>query len=160
MKKVEEKEIPQTLPDLNASPEILEKIAEKNPKALVAAIQHSFHSGPLPPASELAEYDKICPGLATRIVVMAEKEQDFSHGVKKEIIALERQKIETDHKAITRGQISSLVFAVLSLFVAAFLGYKGHEWLAGFMVGVPLATVIGVFTYSAHKKSPDDSTKE
>lgn len=49
----------------------------------------SFHSGPLPPSRELAEYERIHSGLANRVVVMAEKEQSHRHAREDRVIRAE-----------------------------------------------------------------------
>jgi uncharacterized membrane protein len=37
------------------------------------------HIGPLPPPAQIADYERVLPGLATRIVDMAQAEQKFRH---------------------------------------------------------------------------------
>jgi len=37
-------------------------------------IQQKFHQGPIPPSEELANYDRIAPGAAERIIRMAEEQ--------------------------------------------------------------------------------------
>ncbi len=44
-----------------------------------AIVHESFHSGPLPSAAALAEYEEALPGLADRIVTMAENESAERH---------------------------------------------------------------------------------
>jgi len=37
--------------------------------------------GPLPDSEELMRYNEVVPGAAERIIRMAEKQQDFAHGI-------------------------------------------------------------------------------
>lgn len=56
--------------------------AEKLPetvKLIKQIIIAEHHKGPLPSSRQLAEYEKILPGLAERIVQMSEKEQTHRH---------------------------------------------------------------------------------
>ena len=50
----------------------------KNDVAIVAASSQSLvYSGPLPPASEMDKYEKICPGAADRILKMRNNKQNI-----------------------------------------------------------------------------------
>lgn len=43
-------------------------------------VRRAFHSGPVPSSSELRAYEDVLPGLADRLVVLAEKEQKIRGG--------------------------------------------------------------------------------
>lgn len=74
--------------------------------AIVATSSRSLeHSGPLPPASEMAQYEKICPDAAERIIIMAEKQSE------------NRQKIEY---AVVRVSIKK-AFYILGVESAFFI---------------------------------------
>jgi len=48
--------------------------ATPQPVAHAHVIQQKFHQGPIPPSEELANYDRIAPGAAERIIRMAEEQ--------------------------------------------------------------------------------------
>lgn len=57
--------------------QILEALPDDTPPELRAVIRRAVHSGPVPSAGELQRYELVLPGLANRLVSMAEKEQDI-----------------------------------------------------------------------------------
>ena len=93
----------------DTSPEIIERITEL-----------TAFSGPLPPASMLREYEATLPGMADRVVAMAEKEQEIR---------------KRDNKHILYNgtfKISGSILVSLSLVVAGvFCGVIGQPWLGG-----------------------------
>lgn len=81
------------------------KKQEQQDLAIVATSSRSLvYSGPLPPANEMAQYEKICSGSADRIITMAEKQSEH------------RQNIE--HAAVCASNWRSIL-GVLSAFVIA-----------------------------------------
>src|SRR6266699_3874292 len=70
--------------------------------------QQSWFSGPLPAPETLAEYDRVLPGLARRIVERWEKESDHRQGMERSIV---RARISNQ----SRGQIIGAVLAVIVL---------------------------------------------
>jgi len=80
-------------------------------------IQQSAFSGPIPPPEFLQKYNEILPGLADRLVRMAEKQEDHRH-------ALERSAVKAE---ITRGyigQASGLIVALTGLAIGGWLLYR------------------------------------
>lgn len=57
--------------------EILESLP---PEQVLAVIKSAYHSGPVPSPQALQQYNDILPGLADRLVTMAEKEQSIRAG--------------------------------------------------------------------------------
>src|SRR6266508_605347 len=82
------------------------------------------HEGPLPPPQQLQAYDRVLPGLAERIVSMAEREQNNRH-------AMQRVEVEGGLELARRGQRYGLAVAVLVLVVSLILVLTGHEVVGG-----------------------------
>lgn len=64
--------------------EILEALPPNTPAEVRAIVRRAFHSGPVPSPESLQRYEEVLPGLANRLVKMAENEQglrssDTSH---------------------------------------------------------------------------------
>jgi uncharacterized membrane protein len=74
------------------------------------------HVGPLPPASELAAYEAVQPGLAERIVAMAEKAANTRHEATLAPIRAEAFAIKAATVAVAG---LPLVLAVGAIFLAA-----------------------------------------
>lgn len=83
-------------------------------------VQHSYHSGPLPPPETLEAYGKVVPGLAEKIVDMADREQRHRH-------ELEREDLKQDRREARRGQYLGFV-TILLLIVAALLAVWLGSW--------------------------------
>jgi uncharacterized membrane protein len=104
------------------------------------------YSGPIPQASEIRQYEEVLPGLADRIVTMAEKQ------------AKHRRRMETmdvffEHLHVTAGQASALIVALFFGWIAWDLGQDGHEVLAAFIGGVDLVALVSVFIYGKRKEA-------
>ncbi|MBI5524271.1 MAG: DUF2335 domain-containing protein [Desulfarculus sp.] len=105
----------------------------------------ALHVGPLPPAEELSKYEQVLPGVADRIVAMAEKEQAHRHGM---------QDVRT--KAAIRDSGRGVVFAFI-LCLAAIAGGSitaiVSAPLAGGAIALGgLASLAGTFIYGTRLK--------
>lgn len=98
----------------------------------------SRHTGPLPAPHTLAEYEAVLPGLAERIVNMAENEQAHRHD-------LEKTDLRQDYVISRTGQALGITALVVIAALAAYLGSLGHPGWAATVAGIDLAAVVGVF---------------
>ena len=109
-----------------------------------------YYSGPIPPPESLAKYNDIHPGLAERIITMAESE------------AIHRRKMESRMTKISIiATILGICFAFFSVCIISFLVYyciyKGFGTeAAGIAVGA-IASVAGVFMF--FKRANKNNTK-
>jgi uncharacterized membrane protein len=79
---------------------------------------HAQWAGPLPPPAVLKQYDEIATGLAERIVVSMEREQEHRHEMDRKLLVA--------HQAIyTRGQFLAAFIALTCLVLGFALGYQG-----------------------------------
>lgn len=108
--------------------------------ALPLEVRHhqSLHMGPLPDPRQLAAYDEVLPGLANRIVEMAELEQQHRHG-------LERVELTQPYNLAQRGQAFGLILAVLVLAFGCLLIVTGSPILGAGVVGLDLVALVAVF---------------
>jgi uncharacterized membrane protein len=105
----------------------------------------ALHVGPLPPAEELAKYERVLPGSADRIVAMAEKEQQHRH---------ERQAIQVRAEARDSGR--GVIFAFL-LGLAAIVGGTltaifSSAWAGSVISLAGISTLVGTFIYGTRMK--------
>ena len=103
--------------------------------------QTSFHSGPLPPAEELQQFDSILPGLADRIVTMAEKEQSNAH-------ELQRIAAKGAHRMIFAGW---LFLTLLGLMVLAYFAMLARMAVVAGLIITSLG-VASIFAYKGIKR--------
>ena len=110
-------------------------------------------TGPLPPPSDLAQYEQISLGFADRIMSMAEREQTHRHK-------------DTDDRLVIQGKLAKRgqIFGfILSLVII--LGGLGLVWMdkptSGFVaILAGIATVAGPFIYSRLRKKPPASKSD
>lgn len=101
------------------------------------AVQQTWQ-GPIPSPKQLAEFEAIKPGLANRIVSMAEDE-----GVHSRLI--ERRALNWSIAAQLVGQVFGLGIALACLYAAYWLAMAGHDAVAGILGGATLTTVALAF---------------
>ena len=88
------------------------KVAAQVDDARIVESRQTLHfSGPLPPASALGAYDEVLPGLAERIVKMAEKEQDARLQAERDVLLENKKMIDL----AARGQRFAFILVGASL---------------------------------------------
>ena len=138
------------------SPEVREAISGLRPEqrcAVIQAIKQESFSGPIPHPELLQKYENIQSGFAERIVGMAERQLD--HRIK-----CENEIVNGSVNDSKRGQNYGFIVALLFLGAAVFLGYSGHDWLAGVLGGGTLLGLVTIFVTSKPEKSTDDTAAE
>nr|WP_232843717.1 DUF2335 domain-containing protein [Secundilactobacillus angelensis] len=115
-------------------------------------IQRSTFSGPLPPPSQLSQYEEILPGSADRILKMAENQ------------ALHRQNLETtvvksNSRDSLLGVIFGFILGVMIIGGGIFLAIKGDSY--GPWLTLAGATgLIGVFVYGTRSSRKERVEKD
>jgi len=94
--------------------------------------------GVLPPPEILAEYDKIVPGSAARILDAFEKQSEHRRAL--EIKAQEAQIADT-----RRGQIFGLVIGLTAIISGSVTAIYGSELAGGFIGGGGVIGLVSVF---------------
>ena len=84
-----------------------------------AVTELSVSLGPIPPAEELARYEKALPGAADRIIGMAEQEQSGRIKLRAATVGTERIRIA-----------ASVLLGALLIGVCALATYTGNAWIA------------------------------
>jgi uncharacterized membrane protein len=124
VEKVEASDIVEIISKQN--PRLFNGIKKEKQAEIVKAFSIGFmqiqkhHSGPLPDAETLEHYSNIIPNGAERIMVMAEKEQDFRHG-----LSTDESKRILNQRGI--GQIFGFIIAIVGIGGGIFLAYSGKE---------------------------------
>jgi len=85
----------------------------------------SAYSGPFPPPELLAEFDRVLPGTAQRLLDWTERQIDHRQG-------LEKQQVEGSERRMDRGQIFGFGVAFVALVVAGEIATLGPPgWVTG-----------------------------
>jgi uncharacterized membrane protein len=104
--------------------------------------------GPLPPPEILAQYGEIIPHGAERLMVLLEKQTDHR-------ISIESRLVEARVSTTSNGQRIAAGLSVFFGLVAAFLGYTGHDILAG---SIGVTTIVGLAVVFVLGKEPGRKT--
>ena len=115
--------------------------------------------GPLPPPVALQQYDDVHPGLAERIVQMAEKQVDSRIRVDDRASLQEDVRVQTERTAVigdSRRAYIGLFFAfILSLLIISLAYYAvvwGNPWVGVAAIGINIAGLAGVFVYGTNAR--------
>ncbi len=120
------------------TPEVVERLLSGPQVTAQVTALFSHFSGPLPPPETLAGYDRIMPGLANRIVEMAEAYQRHQ-------IGLERDQFKVATESGRRGQWLGFGVAFVGFAVTAYLGSLGQPVAAGVVAALDLGSIVTVF---------------
>jgi uncharacterized membrane protein len=102
----------------------------------IARFEAEFFEGPLPHPGILAEYDRICPGAASRILAMAESQSQHRQ-------ELERLVVLSNCRSQDRGPILGFLLAAGAITLGGFLILHGKE-VSGLvaLIGALVAVVV------------------
>ena len=118
-----------------------------NPAIPLLPSRVTSFEGPLPPPEILSQYERILPGMAERVIHMAEEEQRVRHEAVRNDDARKGELVNMANEEVAmkkRGQIiglSVIFICVVLAFVAAIIGIE--KWWAFLLV--PTASLIASF---------------
>jgi uncharacterized membrane protein len=115
------------------------------------------HAGPLPHPSVLREYNNVIPGLAERIVRMAETQS--SQRIERENKALDAQIALARRNSIfiIAGQVFSFVVSMTAILGGVWVALHGQAWVGGIVgTGGLSGLVIGILNL---RKGTQDAEK-
>jgi len=109
-------------------------------------------AGPLPPPEALARYNEILPGLAERIVAMAERQSQHRQGLEKTVI---ESRTRNESRGQTFAFILALVIAVGSITLIA----TGKPIAGLSLLVAELVALTGVFIYGRKRQENELAQK-
>lgn len=130
--------LPAKKPDLTAIP------VANGPQQQVLTQTLTF-SGPIPPPDVLERYNAIVPGLADRLVVMAETEQKYRIAESGKVNDANIAMAKTSQLLQLLGIAGAFILALSFLSGAIYLAMSGHEKLAGVIATLTLGVLAGTF---------------
>ena len=116
-------------------------------------VQNVTHfAGPIPPPTILAEYDRIFPGAAERIVKMAENQSAHR-------IELEKAVIHSNNRKSQLGQVFAFVIAIAAIIAGSIVAMIGKDIesyvLGGVISGGTIVSVVGLFLRGTHESKKE-----
>lgn len=115
-------------------------LPQKQLRQQILQVAAEFHSGPLPHPDILAKYNECIPNGAERMMQAFEKQQEHRQ-------ALEKNVINGNVKAQTRGQWMGLFVSLSVLVLAGYIAHTGNQVAGGAVAVADIATLAGVFVY-------------
>jgi len=112
----------------------------KKPELPMIQMSSIVRSGPIPDAGQLEHYERICPGLADRIISMAEKQSEHRQ-------YLEKTVVKSGVRDSLLGIISGFAIGIVTVVSGALLIYSGHDIAGAVFSGTGLTGLVGVFVY-------------
>jgi len=113
----------------------------------------SVFSGPLPPPEALAEYEKVFPGCAERIVSMAERQSDHRQ-------SLERRVVYSNTRNETVGQIIAGILSFVAIVGGIYL-LANDKSASGFgLILIDAAALVGAFAFSRSQQGKERREKK
>jgi|GEM_PF-571690 len=122
--------------DLDGHDQFLDRKLE--PAIVTQSIQFS---GPIPHPSILKKYDDIIPGLANRIVSMAELDQHHIH-------KMECKSLDQPHQYAILTNINGAVVAIVGIASSAYVTVNGYPWAGAALFSATLAGIVIAFIKS------------
>ena len=108
-------------------------------------VQQSQFSGPLPPPAILAQYDKVVPGAAERILAMAEEQSRHRR-------AIELQVVSSEIADARRGLRYGLVIGVTAIVGGVVISLYGYPVAGTIFGGAFLVALVGTFIYGSQQR--------
>ncbi|MHB8710486.1 MAG: DUF2335 domain-containing protein [Minisyncoccota bacterium] len=115
----------------------------------VQMVARTSFSGPLPPPEILRGYESVLPGLADRIVKMAENQ------------SVHRQRLESrviwfDGVRSSLGLVFGLIIALAGIVAGTYLILNGNDTAGLASLIIPLGVIVSAFVYQKRKGSRDE----
>lgn len=138
------------------NPTIFDNISKKKKFEILQSlsftlIQEKSHSGPLPDAEMLVQYNSVIPEGADRIMKMAEKQQNHR-------MQIENKVINSQSLQSKLGQIFGLIIGIVGIASGTYLASIGETTVGGIIAGGTVVSLVSVFVLG--KKSQRKSLEE
>ena len=117
-------------------------------RRIVTVARESSFTGPLPLPSHFAEYNKVLPGAAERILAMAERQQAMAE--KQQDYDMEQKR--KDHSLLEKGLWIALFLMAAAFATVVYSIYKGSDNVVYATLGAS-AIMVGVFVLRKFPKN-------
>lgn len=126
-------------------------------KKLLYAREESF-SGPIPAPETLGRYDEIMPGLADRIVKMAEQQGAHRRQLEQQSVEAQIADARADRSEARIGQICALLIGLVATLAGSYTAWQGAEWPGGIIGGGGVIGLVSVFILGRKRSSEPAET--
>jgi len=120
--------------------EVIDGGSQHTPESQMISTTTEIHAGPLPSARELSKYEQVLPGLADRIVTMAESQSVHRQEIENRVIT-------SDSYRATFGLVFAFIIVIGGIIASVYLILNDKQVSGLLLGGTPLAVVVGAFIY-------------
>lgn len=113
-------------------------------------------SGPIPPSGELAHYEEILPGLANRIMALAEQALEAEVEDRRGVRQTADMQVRLEASAVKRGQWFAFIVALSGIAGSLGAVYLGSPTTASIIAGSTLTVLVGSFLGTRRTRSHED----
>lgn len=107
----------------------------------------SHYSGPVPPPEIMEKLDKILPGSAERIFIMAEKEQEAVIADREQTQNREDRRLKNAYTENLTALWMAFIICLVFVGCGTYLVINGHENTGLALLGTTLVAIISSFLY-------------
>lgn len=125
----------------------------KRPPVSTTITHSQFTSGPIPTADELQKLEAVKPGLAERVVAMAELEQKSRISQNDDIIKLQGEMAKKEYSIPRRGQALGFMSVCLIVGLCAYMVYQGNASDAKSVAIGTIVSLAAVFVLGRRKSN-------
>jgi uncharacterized membrane protein len=126
---------------------------QKSTQKIVAAAHVEHHAGPIPSPKILQAYENISPGLADRIMSMAETETGHRQKMENRVIEADIEAMRKEFAERRIGQLFGLIIGLAALGAGTFTAVYGHPVAGGFMGTGGVVALVTAFIYGRLSES-------
>ncbi len=152
------------MPKKNPPPSPSENVRQLHSNPPVVTKQ--LYAGPIPPASELQKYETILPGLANRIMTMAETQSNHRQECEKIVLQNDTSRLNAEIFHQRRrdceakiGQFSALLITFGFIISGSYVATHGSPLTGGFISIAALASIVTAFIRGRDDKKDNSKAK-
>jgi uncharacterized membrane protein len=121
--------------------------------------RETHYSGPLPAPEQLAQYNEVMPGLADRIVRMAEGEATHRRSLEQQLIQIHIEDTKENRAIEHQGQHYAAAISIIMIGCGTAIILAGHTLTGGLLTGATLLTLVAMFIFGRKYKPLPLDTK-
>lgn len=147
---------PQSNPNSNI---IEDQQAGEEKTTRVVHVSESLYQGPIPDPETLARYEAIKPGLADRIVRMAEEYGTHRRSLQDKSIDAQIVDAKSDRKEARLGQIFALIIGLTAISAGTYAAVHNAQVTGSIIGGGGVIGLVSVFIFGRKKQDSDDESE-
>lgn len=135
---------------MSSRPPSIAEVPEQN--GTITYSQTYEFVGPLPPPELLADFDRVSPGSADKIIDQFVKQGEHR-------MAMEQKALGSDVERSRWGLVGGIIVSVVAFGVSVVFVYHGYPTQGALITGGTLGSLVGVFLYGTERRRTERKEK-